>query len=108
MMLYSITLAFAVAFPSRPSFSPVSLAVMVSLECRRLLAPSLALALAGTHFPVVSLLQFPFSCVSPVLGKFLSSVCQLCDVIHMYFPVSSRYTAELEHSTWRSSPCSND
>ena len=44
-----------VAFPSRLSLSPVSLDVMVSLECRRLLASSLALALAGTHFPVVSL-----------------------------------------------------
>ena len=54
-----------VAFPSRLSLSPVSLAVMVSLECRRLLASSLALALAGTHFPVVSL----------VIPLFLRSPC---------------------------------
>jgi hypothetical protein len=59
----SSPVAFAVAFPSRLSLSPVSLAVKVSLECRRLLAPSLALALAGTHFPGSLSSDSPFPAV---------------------------------------------
>jgi hypothetical protein len=53
VICHSSALAIPSPFPRRLRrgipFSPISFAAMVSLECHRLVAPSLALVLAGTH-----------------------------------------------------------